>query len=237
MFYISYYFYKITVFILNYFILNILYFYYTIIRNIISHKWGDNMEKHNKYITNSIYNFYIDIGINNTSIFIEKDNKYIIEFIKNKGKDENSKIIYLMEVYDEILNKYNTVSNIYIEDTYYNSREPKGFRSTVTAINIIQILSYKFNRDINIELINPSTIKKIITGSGRGKKEVVQYNIEQRLKYLPNHLEIRQAVDEYMTTCKRKTDIEHIQDSIALFITKNIDKFPIDYTLIQINTN
>jgi Holliday junction resolvasome RuvABC endonuclease subunit len=161
---------------------------------------------------------FIDVGLNNTAILIEKGEEIIFEFIKNTKKEQKDKEDYYIDEVQKLIIQYKDIELIRIEDTYVNVRELKGIKPVVFAISQWKGLSRINDKKTDFDTISPSTVKKFITGKGIAKKEQVQYIMENKLQYDENYEKERQAIQDYYTRSgsKRKSDMEHLQDSIAI---------------------
>jgi Holliday junction resolvasome RuvABC endonuclease subunit len=131
-------------------------------------------------IIDNNYNLIDYMVIGTIKKFIEYGNYKIIPV---NNKDENFKIKrlqFLIDTIFEFINKYN-ITDIAIEGYSYGSQS----RSMYEIGEFVGALKYNlYNNNINVVVIEPTVMKKIITGKGNAKKDKVQESLLFHHKYL-----------------------------------------------------
>lgn len=115
----------------------------------------------------------IDIGTNNlaVSVFYNTDLKYY-KILENKKKlSAGEKLLNIEKFLKEIFEKEKPDA-ICVEGTFWNPKEARGYSYVSMAIGVIQLVAWEVLRIEPVKL-QPSTVKKLITGNGRAKKEEV----------------------------------------------------------------
>ena len=128
----------------------------------------------------------IDVGTNNlaVSVFYNTDLKYYKILENRKKLSAGEKLLNIEKFLKEIFEKEKP-DTIVFEGTFWNPREARGYSYVSAAIGIIQMVAWEV---LHIEPVKlqPSTIKKLVTGNGRAKKEEVADKIKEKFNITDN---------------------------------------------------
>lgn len=128
----------------------------------------------------------IDVGTNNlaVSVFYNTDLKYY-KMLKNKKSLSSGEKLLNIEKFLRKLFAEEKPNTIVVEGTFWNPREARGYSYVSAAIGIIQMVAWEV---LHIEpvKIQPSSVKKLITGNGRAKKEEVADKIKEKFNITDN---------------------------------------------------
>jgi Holliday junction resolvasome RuvABC endonuclease subunit len=133
----------------------------------------------------------VDVGTNNfaVSVFYNTDLKYY-KILENKKKlSAGEKLLNIEKFLKEIFEKEKPDA-ICVEGTFWNPREARGYSYVSAAIGVIQLVAWEVLRLEPIKL-QPSTVKKLVTGNGRAKKEEVADKIKEKFNLIgdyPDHI-------------------------------------------------
>lgn len=131
----------------------------------------------------------IDQGLANIGYAILEKNDEEIHLIKSGYKSTSSKksteerlgIIY--DFFDNLLNEYPDVEEIGMEEFFYGGSAYVRSVSIITTNQVSGVLLLLArNRDVKATKIQPTKVKKIITGSGKAKKDLVMENVREIFK-------------------------------------------------------
>ncbi|WP_164917190.1 crossover junction endodeoxyribonuclease RuvC [Clostridium sp. JN-9] len=133
----------------------------------------------------------IDVGTNNLAISVfNNTDLQCYKLLENKKTLAPGAKLINIEKFLEKIFEDEKPDAVVVEGTFWNPREARGYSYVSSAIGIIQMVSWKV---LHIEPIKlqPSTVKKIVTGNGRAKKEEVADVVKNRFKItedLADHL-------------------------------------------------
>jgi len=145
----------------------------------------------------------IDQGITNIAYSLLDYDQILIftEYQKTKSKDDYNKLKEIKEKVEDILNKYD-IDIIVCEVIYQNfGRGNGGMRANLTTG-----LLYAVSIDKKIELIQipPATVKKVVAGSCKAKKDAVIEEINKIYKENIKNNHCADAVAIALTYIKQK---------------------------------
>jgi crossover junction endodeoxyribonuclease RuvC len=132
----------------------------------------------NKNIDNYIYAFDLSLSNSGVCIFDENGNPIKILSIPTSSKQEHKD--RLKQIGDELLKlrkKYKT--NLIILESGFS----RHAASTQAIFKVVGMVQYLFSDATQITYA-PSSIKKIVTGSGRSEKSIVQESVLKMFPYL-----------------------------------------------------
>lgn len=98
--------------------------------------------------------------------------------IENKEKDKNKLYFNILDFFGNLLKKY-PITQVAIEDSFVNiNLKTSLILATARGVCMAKFLENK----IPVDVLKPTEIKKIITGSGKAEKTQVEYMVKQILK-------------------------------------------------------
>lgn len=117
----------------------------------------------------------LDIALANNGICLLDENSNIIisDIIKTKTEDNIEKrILYLKDQIFEIMNKYKDINSIYMEGLSYGS-SGNSFAQICGMHYYLRCSLFKNFNSTNFKVIEPTKLKKFITGKGQCKKDLI----------------------------------------------------------------
>lgn len=128
----------------------------------------------------------VDVGTNNlaVSVFYNTDLKYYKILENKKSLSAGEKLLNIEKFLKEIFEKEKPDA-ICVEGTFWNPKEARGYSYVSMAIGIITMTAWEV---LHIEPVKlqPSTVKKLVTGNGRAKKEEVADKIKEKFNITDN---------------------------------------------------
>lgn len=171
-----------------------------------------------------MFDYYLDLSSSNTGVVLvsKNINEPIIitswDFSKikinkeiEKSQKQTKKLQYIGKFLKEFEKKY-PVENIYLEGIFV---QPQFRNSSEVLLKLHGVLMGTFYNK-TILYTPPSVIKKVVTGKGNAKKEIVQDNIKRIL-----NCSIRNS-DEADALALMLTNYPEGKDRKLQFIEKNI---------------
>lgn len=128
----------------------------------------------------------IDVGTNNlaVSVFYNAGLRYY-KILENKKSLSSGEKLLNIEKFLRKLFAEEKPNTIVVEGTFWNPREARGYSYVSMAIGVIQLVAWEVLRIEPVKL-QPSTVKKLITGNGRAKKEEVADKIKEKFNITDN---------------------------------------------------
>lgn len=128
----------------------------------------------------------IDVGTNNlaVSVFLNTDLRYYKILENKKSLSTGEKLLNIEKFLRELFKKEKP-DMIVFEGTFWNPREARGYSYVSMAIGVITMTAWEV---LHIEPVKlqPSSVKKLVTGNGRAKKEEVADIVKEKFNITDN---------------------------------------------------
>ena len=115
----------------------------------------------------------IDTSFTSTGFTVVRDGKVVFETIKTAPKDFTSETARIVHIRDEIISKIPfDCSRVFMEDVFI-SHGPAAGNSLRLALLAGCVRAGLFDKGIGFEVIQPSLLKKYVSGKGNATKDVM----------------------------------------------------------------
>ena len=141
-----------------------------------------------------------------------------LEVAESHG-ERTGKLFRICSAIKEYLLKYPKITHIVVEAPFFSARSPRAFEA---LLDVIHAIKYIVSIPEAIELISlePTLVKKVFTGKGNSKKEIM-------LEYINKKIDSKDILVE-----ERESLTEHEIDSIAVGYTFfNMEKVAVEVPL------
>lgn len=133
----------------------------------------------------------IDVGTNAIAVSVFVKDKIIFwDIFENQKSISNGEKLSKIEAYLRKVFEKERPDVIVYEGTFWNPREARGYSYVSMAIGIIEKVAWEVLRIKPVKL-SPSTVKKLVCGNGRAKKEEVAEVVKNLFDLppaLPDHI-------------------------------------------------